>query len=369
MSLLGSIYSMCIGRWYQKKGCSIYYVNFLRKELKAAYKNTGLPKKDVKWAKDRGFFPWRIAQCGLTEENWRSVFSDRDYYYLHPINNKYRIWIDDKLTMKYLLAPFDRFLPQYYFQIMKDRDVMRLMNCPENLPASADGVISLLEERGLLAAKKSSGVYGVGFYKLAYEDGKYIVNGKPYDRAGFSAFLTSLDDYLITEFVEMHPYLKKIYPGSVNTVRVIMINEHGNDPIVPFAFLRIGTKKSGSVDNVAQGGMVMKVDVDTGRLYDAQSLHDHVYRSETVHPDTGVPLEGELPNWEIVKQGIVDIARYCPQFKWLGYDIAITQDGFQIVEINSHPGLHKPHELPAEITDFLFRELDAKKKKYGIKQS
>ena len=161
----------------------------------------------------------------------------------------------------------------------------------------------------------------------------------------------------------MHPDLKKINPESVNTVRVIVINEHGNDPIIPFAFMRIGTKKSGSVDNVAQGGMVCKVDVKTGRFYDAQTLTDHVYTNVERHPDTGEPLEGVIPNWETVMNGLLDISRYCPQLTWLGYDIAVTQDGFQIIEINSHPGLHKPHEFPEAVTSFLQRTLKKKKEK------
>ena len=95
--------------------------------------------------------------------------------------------------------------------------------------------------------------------------GSYFANGEKFNKDEFKTFLLSLDDYIITEFVEMHPDLKKINPESVNTIRVTVINEHGNDTIIPFAFMRIGTKRSGVVDNVAKGGMVCKIDVKTGR--------------------------------------------------------------------------------------------------------
>ena len=361
MSVFGDIYEFFMRRWYRERGYSDYYIFFLRREWKNAFKNTGLPKEEVEWAKKRGFFPWHIRQYGLTEENYRGIISDKDYYYLHPLNNQYKKWIDDKLTMKYVLAPFDRFLPRYYYHLMKGRDVMRLMDCPEGYEGSAEDIVRLLEEKKLLAAKKATGVYGIGFYKLAFEDGKYFANEKEYGREDLLAFLAGLDDYIVTEFVEMHPDLKKINPTSVNTVRVVVLNEHGNDPEFAYTFMRIGTKRSGSVDNVAQGGMVVRVDMDTGRYYGAESLSNHVYHAEKTHPDTGEPLEGTLPNWEIVKQGILDIARYCPQLKWIGYDIAITQDGFSIIEINSHPGLHKAHEFSEEVQSFLFRELQKKK--------
>ena len=96
-------------------------------------------------------------------------------------------------------------------------------------------------------------------------------------------------------------------------------------------------------------------------------LVDHIYTDAPTHPDSGVLLDGILPNWDLVISQLLAISRYLPQLKWLGFDIAITEDGFRIIEINSHQGLHKAHEYPEEVSGFLFRELAAKKKKYGVK--
>jgi hypothetical protein len=347
----------------QKKGWSGYSINHMLPELKNAYRSSTLPKEERKWAYDRGFYPWRIKQYGMTEDNYKSIISDKDYAYLYPLNNQYRIWIDDKLTMKYILAPFDEFLPEYYYHLMTDRGVMRLMNCPADCEASFDGVVSLLREKKLLAAKKAAGSLGVGFYRLEVEGDGFLANGKPYTESEFRRFLQSLNDYVFTEFIEMHPDLKKINPFCVNTLRVMVINETGNDPILPYAYFRIGTQRSGEVDNISRGGMVCKVDVKTGRFYDAEVLIDHKYQSETHHPDTGEALEGILPNWELVKQTLLEISKYCPQLTWLGYDIAITEDGFKIIEINSHQMIHKAHEYPPEVNRFLFSELEKKKKR------
>lgn len=351
----------------QKKGYSAYYVSFYRKELRKNYLSSSLPQKQKKWAYQRGFNPWRIEQYGLTEENYKDVISDRDYFYLHPINNRYSVWIDNKLTMKYILAPFDKYLPKYYFHLMHGRDVMKLMDCHEKYSADVDGVVNLLEDCGVLAAKMAAGTYGIGFYKLESKNGSYLVNGEIYDKEKFENFLLSLNDYIITEYIEMHSDLKKINPYSVNTIRVVVINEHGNDTIIPFAFMRIGTKKSGIVDNVAQGGMVCKINVETGEFYDGEALKNHVYIKADVHPDTGEKIQGIVPNWEIVKTELIKMAQYYPQLEWLGYDIAITEDGFKIIEINSHQGLHKAHENPKVLKDYLNRKLAEKKKKYNMK--
>lgn len=367
MNYLDRVYNFIRGRVLLKKGYSSYYINYCSKDLKNGYKKSILPKKEKRWAYKRGFFPWRIAQYGLTDENWTQIISDRDYFYLHPINNQYSRWIDDKLTMKYVLAPFDSFLPKYYYHLLKDRDVMRLMDCPSEFGCDYADVIALLEKEHKLAAKMVAGTHGIGFYKLEQHESMYCVNGKDYSKERFTEFLKTLDDYVITEFIEMHPMIKKINPGSVNTIRITVINESGSNPIAPFAYFRIGTSKSGIVDNVAQGGMVCKIEVETGRYYDGQYLQDHIYYCTDIHPDTKEKLEGVLPNWNIVIKTVLEIARYCPQLKWLGFDIAITDEGFKIIEINSHHELHKPHEYPREVNDFLFTELDKKRKKYHVK--
>lgn len=366
MNLLSRVIRGLRKRALLRKGYSSYAVSQWGDLLKNEYRSSDLPKKERKWAYERGFLPYRIAQYGLTEENYKTIISDEDYNYLFPLNKKYGMWVADKLTTRYTLAPFNRFLPEYYYHLMKDRDVMRLMDCPQEYPVDLDGIIALLREKKLLAAKKASGSRGVGFYKLETDGEGFIANGNTKTEAEFRAFLETLDDYIITEYVEMHPMLKKINPYSVNTIRATVINPHGNDAIFPFAFFRIGTKQSGIVDNVAQGGMVCKIDVKTGRFYDGQTLRNHVYQNVEYHPDTHERLEGILPNWQLVRHTLLEIMQYCPQLSWLGFDVAITEDSFKILEINVHQQLHKAHEYPPEVMDFLFSQLKNKKKRYHL---
>lgn len=358
-------YKIAERRNYIKRGYSSYYVNFWKPEMERNYKTCDLPKSQVRWAKEKGFNPYRILQYGLTDENYKEVISDRDYFYLFPLNNVYARWIDDKLTLRYILEPFKEFMPKYYYHVLEGRGIMPLMDIPSGYGHGTRELMRLLRDKNLLAFKMTAGTYGIGFYKVEYDGTKYIVNGKEYGESDFCTFVESLSDYIVTEYVEMHPQLKAIYSGAVNTIRCTVTNEHSDDPKLQFAFMRIGTEKSGIVDNVAQGGMVCKVDKETGRYYDAQMLKNHVYFDVKNHPDTNVLVEGVLPNWELVKTKLIEIGNYWPQLKWLGYDIAITKDGFKIIEVNSHHGLHKAHEYPQELKDFLFAELKKKKEKYN----
>lgn len=350
-----------------RKGYSSYYVSNFSKLLKDAYRKSPLPRNEKKWAYKRGFFPWRIQQYGLNENNYKSIISDEDYLYLYPLNNNYRKWIDDKLTFRYVLAPFQKYVPEYYFHLVKERGIMRLMDCPEEFDSTIDGLIALLKAKKLLAMKPTAGEKGVGFFKLESVEDGFLVNGEQKTQDEMKEFFSTLSDHIVTEYVDAHPLLNRINPYSVNTLRVMVINEHGNDPIIPFVYMRVGTKQSGTVDNVSQGGMVCKVDVETGRFYDAETLNNHVYHKVINHPDTNEPLEGILPHWELIKNTIIQISSYIPQLRWLGFDVAITTDGFKIVEVNSHQGLHKANEYPPEVNRFLFSELEKKKRKYGRK--
>lgn len=354
------------GYYWDKKGFERERYYPLRSNMRKEFKSSNLPLSQRIWATKRGFYPFRIAQYGLTEDNYRDVISDWGYEYIYPMNCKYQLWIENKLTMRYTLAPFADILPKYYFHIMVKRGVMRLMDASKEWPASYDGIIECVKSVKTVAAKHARGAHGNGFYKFEATDDGFLVNGKKFTEEAFRELLGRLDDYVLTEYIVMHPLFAEMNPTSVNTIRVTVLNETGNNPIIPFAFLRIGTKRSGYTDNIGSGGMCCKVDVDTGAYYGAEVLNNHVYTKVENHPDTNVKLEGVIPYWDDVKKSIIDICKYMPELEWLGFDIAITPNGFCIVEINRSQDLQKAYEYPDVIKKYLLRKFDEKKAKYHM---
>ena len=343
---------------YQKNGFNKGYGVLWLKSAIDEYKASDLPAKEKIWALKRGFYPFRIAQYGLTEENYTQCLSDRMYKKLYPLNNSYKKWIDDKLSMKYILSPFDEFLPKYYFHLLAKRKVhvLKLADCPQKYNSDYEGILNLLKEKGELAVKPTGGTYGIGFCKLMFADGKYFVNGTEKNTLEMHSFLKKLQDHIIIEYVHMHPEIKRLNPNSLNTIRVMLINETGCDPYIASSFMRIGTKQSGIVDNTAQGGMFCKVDIENGRFYDGEKINDHIISPASHHPDTGEPIEGIIPNWSLVKEKLIAIANYMPQLEWMGFDIAITEKGFNIIEINSHQGLHRYHTYPEDVKEYFNRK-------------
>jgi len=357
----------------RKKG----YTDYMSREWYDTVRNNLLtdketPLKQKLWCYRRGFMPWRIHQYGLTEDNFKEFLSDRDYMYLHQMNNSYKKWIEDKMTFRLVLDPFKEHLPKYYFQILQRDDkpmILRLPDLPEGFEPTFDDILRLLRQEGKLALKASSGTHGIGFYKMHYENGKYYLNNEETTAYGIRSTINSFKSfYVITNYINMHDQIKKIYAGSVNTIRIMMINRDGHHPQLLDAYMRIGSKKSGVTDNVAFGGVVCTINMETGEYGNGMQIKDHRFIDIKKHPDTGTPLRGIIPNWELIKKGLIDICNYMPQLEYLGFDVVCTPEGFVLLEVNSHQDLHRLRYYDPRIKDFFFYKLRRKERLYKIKR-
>lgn len=320
----------------------------------------GTTRAQKRWAWKRGFASYRIQQYGLTNENADQFLSDYEYAWVNRINNTYRLLVDDKLAMRYSLDEAKELMPKYYYFIANrlykdDSLVIRdLPDLPEGYGCTMEDIFRLIREKGKLAFKANAGTHGDGFYKLEYVDGKYLVNEQESDEEEITELINDIKStYCLSEIVEAHHQISEIYPNALSTIRVMVINRDIDNPVIEHAYMRIGSSKTGVTDNIGYGGICCYVDKDTGRYYGAQNVIDHVFHSCPIHPDTGVEIEGYIPNWDKVREGIIKTAKMIPQIEYMGYDIAITEDGFRIIEINTHQDLHKYPEYPESVRNYL----------------
>lgn len=324
------------------------------------------------WCWRHGFQSFRIQQYGLTKENYKDFLSDYQYHWLNRINNGYQIWINDKTTTRYVMEPYKQYLAKYYYDIIKmsgETCIKALQDIPEGFEPTFDGIFKLLRQEKLLALKPSSGTHGDGFYRMEYADGKYLINGKEMTEDEIVDMISGFKSvYVITEYLFMHRELKKIYPNAVNTIRVAVVNQSAYEPKIMQTYMRIGSSKSGYTDNVGYGGICAKIDIGTGRYYCPEQLRNHKFTPCPVHPDTGVKIEGVVPNWDYMCNGVLNICKFMPELEYLGFDIAITDDGFKIIEINIHQDLHKVAEHTPEFKQFYQDKMKLKAEQYGMKK-
>jgi hypothetical protein len=57
------------------------------------------------------------------------------------------------------------------------------------------------------------------------------------------------------------------------------------------------------------------------------------------HPDSGESFDIQIPRWEQITDKLEQICRDYPQLRYWGFDVAVTEDSFKILEINSLSGL------------------------------
>lgn len=143
--------------------------------------------------------------------------------------------------------------------------------------------------------------------------------------------------FVVEGVVENDEYIAKINPTSLNTVRAYtLIRKDGSTQILAI-MLRVG--RCGShVDNWGSGGIGYNFDIDSGICVDYG--RDKLNNPYTHHPDSGIQMIGfKLPKFDKLKETIVLLSQKTPNAKFVGWDIAITPDGFELIEMNC-PGGH-----------------------------
>ncbi len=144
------------------------------------------------------------------------------------------------------------------------------------------------------------------------------------------------DPLIFEELVLQTSQLSDLNPTSVNTVRFMTTLLPGDEARVIACFIKIG-RKGKCVDNAGTGGNVDAcVDVDTGELkYAIQFDGWRNYRQIEKHPDTGAQLNGMvIENWGTIKSQVLGFQRAFPFIKAAGWDIAITDEGPAVIEVN-----------------------------------
>lgn len=133
------------------------------------------------------------------------------------------------------------------------------------------------------------------------------------------------------ELIIQDSRMAKLHPQSVNTVRITTLRMNDRVEIL-HPFLRIGRGES-IVDNGGAGGIFGTIDIDTGMVLHSKN---ELGQEFTIHPDTKEPIIGFcIPEWEQAKKLAVELAMVTPSNRYSGWDLALTEKGWIMVEGNA----------------------------------
>lgn len=212
-------------------------------------------------------------------------------------------------------------------------------------------VIALVK-RGMLFTPDEEPLPYERFVSSLNKDKKYFF--KPVDGAGGTgievlksecfdiceAFVTRLNKasiYIVQEGIMQRDDFLQINSSSVNTLRII--TQYNNAfPRICACVMRIG-RNGKDVDNSAQGGLSCFVNLDNGTLNETATA-EHGGGTYYEHPDSGFVFKGKrIESWTEIKNAVLAYARNFPELKELGWDIAVTLEGVQVIEMNLGYGI------------------------------
>ena len=323
-----------------------YAKHYLQK--KRQEESSGLfAENNLKDAYDKGFWVENYIQY-LHSDYWNQVpeafLTDYDYQRLWPLNDWMRIWINDKLTLKYMLSGTEHqsVMPKYYYYM--SRDGLRSLIDNPNSSQSVYSLLELLKNKKVLATKPCNGASSVGFHKLSYDQGYYL-DDQHISMEALSTFINQNPNYIYTEYLYPEHSLSLI-SNKVPTIRILVLNCSGNDPyILPYAYIRFGTENQGASNykkdkQIGDYTIAANVNTETGVYANARSFYINKGVPVSEHPDTHVPIEGIIPKWKEVKSVILGVSKYLFGAEWIGFDACVdAEQKVRIMEINSHPGI------------------------------
>ena len=187
-----------------------------------------------------------------------------------------------------------------------------------------------------LFLKPTGGQGGSGIFVLKRRDKEFIVNGEPVELAKFIHHISNTD-FILQKGLVQSIQMMEINPSSVNTLRVV-VQKEGQQMKMKTCIIRMG-RQGKEVDNSAQGGISVKVDIETGNVAQTATA-EHGGGILTCHPDTNKVFKDiTINNWEQLKGEIEEIGTKLIDFRNIALDIAVTEEGAKLLEFNFRYGI------------------------------
>lgn len=178
--------------------------------------------------------------------------------------------------------------------------------------------------------KPNGGIGGEGikFYDLTPDNIQEVFDDINEQRGG-----------IVEECITNHHAINELNSSSINTVRLVTISWIEDFEIkadLVYGCLRVGNNQN--VDNLHSGGMAAAIDLETGKLCtSASNRMGDVFEK---HPSSGVTFKGfQIPCFEEAKAYVMTIMNEFKISGYIGWDIAITENGPDLIEINTYPAV------------------------------
>lgn len=180
--------------------------------------------------------------------------------------------------------------------------------------------------------KDTLGRCGKSVYPVRVRKGKLLINGK---ETPPEVLRKEIDGkYVIQKRVIQHPEMSRIYPHSVNTIRLVTLRGPDQIQVVSGTF-RMGAGGN-PFDNWSSGGIGVGLNVESGRLNRIGLFRDASGGSLAAHPETKVRFEDfRIPFYKESLDLVRELHGFFYGVHSIGWDIAIAEQGPTVIEGNN----------------------------------
>lgn len=189
-----------------------------------------------------------------------------------------------------------------------------------------DAFAEFLKGKKAIIVKPIDGEGGTGIEKININrntDGKKLYRS-----------LRKSGQVLVEDFVKQHADMNSLYKNSVNTLRLFTFIENGKVTFLQ-GILKIGN--GGVVDNFSSGGMYTFVNQNGKVTVPAIDKDDKIYEK---HPKTKKEFVGfQVPMFKEAVNLVKNAAKEIPEVAYVGWDVAISEEGPVLIEGNCFPGV------------------------------
>ena len=251
-------------------------------------------------------------------------------------NREANLFWDYMNSKEIYLLTCDKGLTYQTFKYYFHRDVVAVEKDKES---SLLALSEFMDKHSRFIVKPTFGNYGNGV--------QIIDIAKSLSKEGLEKELLDAypEGFTAEELIVQSEALGAFHPSSVNTIRLTTARQsNGEVYIIHRPFIRLG-QGGRCVDNGGNGGIIAAIDFETGIIKGAIDERMNHY---VVHPYSGKTILGyQIPKWEEAKAFVVELANVLPELKYCGWDLALTDQGWVMVEANGK-GLFIGFQMPTQ---------------------
>lgn len=194
---------------------------------------------------------------------------------------------------------------------------------------TVEEIRTFIQKYNSVIIKPEGGACGQGVRRICKDDNKAIDE--------LIGSIQHGNHYMIEQIIVQNSGMSALNPDSVNTIRVETIVDRNGVPHINNMLAMLGTT-SAVINNAHAGGIMCHIDPETG-IIDGKGVNPEGKRI-LIHPATKHVLLGyQLPNWNGIHEYVKELALVVPDARYIGWDIVILEDGYDVIEGNVHPGV------------------------------